>query len=458
MKLSSAKTTLPICILAAVVALAFAQENNKPTPASDPVTLISNVRIFDGKKGELSPVSNVLVRGNKIAKISTDPIPTDRRADTKLLDGGGKTLMPGLIDAHVHTMMESIPLQAGLSADIGYVNLVAAKAAEKQLLRGFTTVRDMGGASFALKRAIDEGVTPGPRIYPSGATISQTSGHGDYRPTTDLPRGTSDPLTYLERTGMTAIADGADAVLRSTREQLMKGATQIKLMAGGGVASNYDPLDVTQYTKAEIASAVAAAENWGTYVTVHAYTPAAIRTAVEAGVKCLEHGQLIDEDTAKLLAEKGIWWSLQPFMEDPAFPSAMPEGSPNRIKQLTMFAGTDTAYQLAKKHKIKVAFGTDNLFSAANAAAQGRQLTRLTKWFTPAEILVMATSSNAELLAMCGQRNPYPGKLGVIEEGAIADLLLINGDPTSDIKLIEDSETNIHLIMKDGKIYKNTAK
>lgn len=411
-----------------------------------------NVRIFDGKSPQLSAPSHVVVRGNLIERISADPI--EPEPDAIVIDGDGKTLMPGLIDAHVHTMMESIPLMKGLTSDIGYVTLVAARAAEKQLLRGFTTVRDLGGASMSLKAAIDEGIHHGPRIYPSGATISQTGGHGDFRLPNEVPADTNAPLSYMERTGMTMIADGADEVLKRTREQLRNGATQIKLMAGGGVSSSYDPLDVTQYTHAEFAAAVSAAENWGTYVTVHAYTPKAIRTAVEAGVKCLEHGQLIDEDTARLLAEKGVWWSLQPFIEDPATPSAFAEGSPNRIKQLQMQAGTDAAYALAKKFKIRTAFGTDMLFSPANAPRQGNKLAQLSKWFTPAEILKMATSDNAELLALCGPRNPYPRALGVVEAGAYADLLLVDGNPLEDISLVADPEKNFLVIMKDGVLYK----
>jgi len=442
--------------LLGVVVLAFAQNPEPAAPASA-VTVFSNVRIFDGKSATLSEPSHVLIRGNKIERISVEPIPTDRRADTTLIDGGGRTLMPGLIDAHVHTTMESLPLMKGLTSDIGYANLVAAKAAEKQLLRGFTSVRDLGGASYSLKKAIDEGIVPGPRIYPSGATLSQTGGHGDFRLPNDVPAEPAAPLSYLERTGMTIIADGADEVLKRSRELLMKGSTQLKLMAGGGISSNYDPLDVAQYTTAEFEAAVSAAENWGTYVTVHAYTPKAIRTAVEAGVKCIEHGQLIDDDTARLLADKGVWWSLQPFMDDPAAPSPFPEGSPNRVNQLEMYAGTDNAYLLAKKHGIKIAFGTDILFAPENAAGQGRQLTRLRKWFTPAEILVMATSTNAELLAFCGKRNPYPGKLGVVEEGAYADLILVDGNPLENLDLVADPEANFKVIMKDGTIYKNTT-
>ena len=455
------KLNAPLLIATAALGIFAAvnlsgQESGAPPAKSQRVTLFINVRIFDGKTDKLSVPSNVLVRGNMIETISTNPIPTDRSADTTIVDGKGKTLMPGLIDAHVHTMMESIPLMAGLTSDIGYITLVAARAAEKQLLRGFTSVRDLGGASMSLKSAIDQGLHDGPRIYPSGATISQTGGHGDFRMPNEVPEDANAPLTYMEKSGMTMIADGPDEVLKRVREQLRNGATQIKLMAGGGVASSYDPLDVTQYTPAEFTAAVSAAENWGTYVTVHAYTPKAIRTAVEAGVKCLEHGQLIDEDTAKFIAEKNVWWSLQPFMEDPDAPSAFPEGSPNRKKQLEMFAGTDTAYRLAKKYNIKTAFGTDNLFSAANAAFQGKMLTRLSKWYSNAEILRMATSGNAELLALSGPRNPYPGKLGVIEEGAYADILLVDGDPLTNIQLVADPDKNFTVIMKDGKIYKGT--
>jgi imidazolonepropionase-like amidohydrolase len=236
--------TLAICSIGiGLVVTPMAVGQNAPS-----TVLFENVRIFNGSDSALSEPSHVLVKGNKIERISASPIPVDRRADTKIIKGGGRTLMPGLIDAHVHTMMESISLQQGLSSEVSYMALVAGRAAEKQLLRGFTSVRDAGGPSFALKRAIDEGVIIGPRIYPSGAPISQTSGHGDYRSITELPRVRGSSGTYFDQIGMTAIADGVDEVLTRTRENLMRGATQIKVMAGGGVASNYDPLDVTQYT------------------------------------------------------------------------------------------------------------------------------------------------------------------------------------------------------------------
>jgi imidazolonepropionase-like amidohydrolase len=417
--------------------------------------IIENVRIFNGSSDRLSGPSNVLVVGNVIKSISTATIADPPDTALTRIQGGGRTLMPGLIDAHTHMMFSSLPQVALLTSDIGFVNLAAGKAATAMLLRGITSVRDLGGPVFGLKKSIDTGLVAGPRIWPAGAMISQSGGHGDFRLPTDLPAPPGS-FTYTERIGAAAIADDADTVRKRAREQLALGASQIKLMAGGGVASNYDPLDVTQYTVGELRAAVEAAENWGTYVTVHAYTPRAVRQAIEAGVKCIDHGQLLDDATARLMAEKGIWWSLQPFTGDG--PSAFPEGSPNRVKQLQMFSGTDNAYQLARKYKIKTAWGTDILFSAAALANQTRQLSKMATWYTPAEVLRMATADNAELLALSGERSPYPGKLGVVQEGALADLLLVDGDPIANIKLVEDPDRNFVMIMKDGRIYKNALR
>ena len=328
------------------------------------------------------------------------------------------------------------------------------RSAEDMLLRGFTSIRDLGGPVYGLKRGIDLGLVPGPRIWPSGAFISQSGGHGDFRLPNELPAAPGS-FSFSERVGAAAIADNPDAVRLRAREQLALGASQIKLMAGGGVASDYDPLDVTQYTVPELRAAVEAAENWGTYVTVHAYTPRAVRQAIEAGVKCIDHGQMLDEDTVKLMARTGTWWSLQPFVDTGRSP--YPEGSANRRKQLEMFAGTDTAYALAKKHKLKIAWGTDTLFNAETAATQGAQLAGMVRWFTPAEALRIATSGNAELLALSGLRSPYEGKLGVVEEGALADLLLVDGNPLENIDLVADAERNFMVIMKDGKIFKDAV-
>ena len=418
------------------------------------VTLFQNVRIFDGKSAALSAPSNVLVRGNTIERISVSPITVD--ANANVIAANGRVLMPGLIDAHWHAFMAATPQPLLMTADASYLHLLAARQAEATLMRGFTTVRDLGGPVFGLKRAIDEGVVTGPRIYPSGAFISQTSGHGDFRFSFEVPRTLGGPLSHSEVEGVAAIADSPDEVRLRAREQLRGGASQIKLMAGGGVASPYNPIESTQYTEAEIRAAVEAAENWGTYVTVHAYTPRAIRQAVAAGVKVIEHGQLIDEPTAKLLADKGIWWSLQPFLDDE---DASPLVNPvSRKKALEVFAGTDNAYKLAKKYKVKTAFGTDALFDARVASRQGAQLAKLVRWYTPAEALKMATADNGELMALSGFINPYPGKLGIVEEGALADLLLVDGNPLENIKLIEDPDKNFPVIMKDGRIYKNALR
>ena len=421
---------------------------------SETTTLFQNVRVFDGKSGTVSAASNVLIKGNIIASVSTADIAVDPKASPTIIAGGGRVLMPGLIEAHWHAMMVAPTFATALTADMGYINLLAGREAEATLMRGFTTVRDMGGPTFGLKRAIDEGIVAGPRIYPSGAFISQTAGHGDFRQLSDIPRTQNTPLSYAERIGVAAIADSPDEVRLRTRENLMRGASQIKLMAGGGVSSPFGPLDTTQYTEAELHAAVEAAEDWGTYVAVHAYTPRSIKRAIDAGVLCIEHGHLLDDATAKLMAEKGIWLSIQPFLDDE---DANPVHSPMmRARQLEVIAGTDRAYALAKKYKIKTAFGTDVLFDARLAGRQGAQLAKLVRWYTSGEALKMATGDNGQLLALSGLRSPYPGKLGVVEEGALADLLLVDGNPVENIELISDPARNFVVIMKDGKIFKNS--
>jgi len=427
----------------------------KAQSAPPKAVLFEKARVFDGVSDKLSAPSNVLVVGNLIKTVSTEPIDPPAGATLIRVQGQGRTLTPGLIDAHTHIMFATVPQLAILTTDIGYVNVAAVKAANDTLMRGFTTIRDMGGPAFGLKKGIDAGLATGPRIWPSGAFISQTGGHGDFRLPNDMPARPGD-YSYSERVGGAAIADDPDSVRKRAREQLALGASQIKLMAGGGVSSSYDPLDVTQYTVPELRAAVEAAENWGTYAAVHAYTPRAVRQAIEAGVKCIDHGQLLDEPTVALIAEKGVWWSLQPFLDDQDS-TPFPEGSPNRRKQLQMTSGTDNAYRLAKQYKTKTAWGTDTLFDAKLAARQGAQLSKLTRWYTSAEILKMATSDNAELLALSGLRSPYEGKLGVVQEGALADLLLMDGDPLANISLIENPAKNFLVIMKDGAIYKNTA-
>ena len=412
--------------------------------------LFRNVRIFDGHSAQLSQPSNVLVTGNVIATISADaPEP----AGATVIDGAGMTLMPGLIDAHWHTMLARPTADMAMLGDYGFLNFLAGVEAQATLLRGFTTVRDMGGPAFGLKQAVDSGLVPGPRIYPSGAMLTTTGGHGDFRFLTELPRHGGE-LTRSEEIHGSMIVDSPADVRMRVREQLMMGASQIKLTAGGGVASPHSPLDVSTFTEEELHAATEAAGNWGTYVAVHAYTPEAIKRAIDSGVKVIEHAHLMDDDSAKLMAERGIWLSTQPFTGQAEDWAGLTPDS--RAKLAQVLHGTDAMYALAKKYGIKTAFGTDILFDAATATQQGAWLARMQKWYTPAEALEMATATNAELLQLTGPRNPYPGRLGVVEEGALADLLLVDGDPTADLDLVADAATNFKVIMKDGKIFKNT--
>ena len=241
-------------------------------------------------------------------------------------------------------------------------------------------------------------------------------------------------------------------VQRRVREQLALGASQIKLTAGGGVSSP-GPMGITAFSDAELRAAVEAARNWGTYVNVHAYSTASVQQAIAAGVPVIDHGHLIDDATAKLMAAKGIWWSLQPFLDDE---DRIPQpDAARRAEGDEVIAGTDRAYALAKKYGIKTAFGTDILFDARMAKRHGAQLAKMVRWYTPAQALKMATGDNGQLLALSGMRNPYPGKLGVVEAGALADLLLVDGNPVENIKLLENPEKNLLVIMKDGKVYKN---
>ena len=443
--------TLALIVLSAS-ALAQSRVGSSANAVSEAV-LFKNVRVFTGNSDSVTSPVNVLIRDGVIERIDDEPLDGDAGGGALVFEGGGRILMPGLIDAHWHAMMAAMPLTTMLMADVGDINFVAGHEARKTLMRGFTSVRDLSGPAFALKRAIDSGMVEGPRIWPSGAMISQTGGHGDFRMPYEVPAARNAAPGRGEAINGGVIADGADEVRKRVREQLMLGATQIKLAAGGGVASMYDPIDVSQYTEEEFRAAVEAAENWDTYVTVHAYTPRAMQAAIRGGVKVIDHGQLMDEETARLMAQNGVWLSAQPFIDNEY---ANPQTGDGRAKQLQVFAGTDLAFQLAKKHGLKVAWGTDILFDPRMTANQGAILATTTRWYTPVEVLRMATSGNAELLAMSGARNPYPGKLGVVEEGALADLLLVDGDPTVDIELVADPEKNFLVIMKGGRVYKDS--
>lgn len=422
--------------------------SDEPRRSSRPLVLV-NLRLFDGTTSALRDGLQVRVFGDRIQDI----LPAgEAPGDAEVVDCGGRVLMPGLIDAHWHSMLCGISQMEAMVADVAYIHLVAAREAQNTLMRGFTTVRDAGGPSFALKRAVDEGLLFGPRIYPSGAMISQTSGHGDFRMRYEVTEAAGQ-LSHTERVGMAAIADGKDAVLRRAREQLMLGASQLKMMAGGGVTSAYDPIDSVQFTEEELRAGVAAAADWGTYVMVHVYNAAGIQRAIRAGVRSIEHGQLTDEETARMMADHGIWWSLQPFLGDE---DANPHADPrSHAKQMMVAQGTVRAYEMAQRLKVSTAWGTDILFSPHTLPDHGHMLAKLTRFYAPLDALCMATGRNGELLRLSGARNPYAAKVGVIEKDAMADLLVVDGDPSCSLDFLAQPEQSLQLIMKGGCIYKS---
>ncbi len=419
------------------------------TTASSQI-LIQNVSVWDGTSDHARTGQSVLIEGKLIKSITNSP---PQKTTATIIDGRGKMLIPGIIDAHTHLALPAPPDKLR-SEDQSYLAVLSVKAAEGVLMRGWTTVRDLGGPSQGLARAIDEGIVPGPRVYTSAMFISQTSGHGDFRGLNDPhPNmgGSSDPIGQR----YALLADGPAEVKRAVRESLRRGATAIKVMAGGGISSEYDPIDTTQYSVAELRAAVEAAADWNTYVAVHAYTDAAVRNALEAGVKVIEHGHLLSEDTLKLLKAKGAFLSSQSFGSVRKYIKSGQSGISG--KAAAVMAGTDNLMLTAKKLGIPVAFGTDSFGSLRRYEAAVSEFGYRLRWFTSLEILKQATSHNAKLLELTGPRNPYQeGPLGIIQPGAYADLLVVDGNPLEDVRVLENYATNIKLIMKDGVIYKNT--
>jgi len=416
------------------------------------VTLITNVNVFDGVNEKLIENANIVVTGNLITEVTTDDLAV---AGGKVIDGGGRTMIPGMIDAHWHMAYCCLLQNTVLTGDISEIAIAGAKAAEEVLLRGFTTVRDAGGNTFAIHKMIDRGDLVGPRMLPSGPPVTQTGGHLDYRPYNAVPSNPGDSLWYWYSNALMLQADGVPDVILRSREVMRLGATQIKIAAGGGVSSLYDPLDVRQYTRAELEAFVEVADTYNTYVLAHIFTDDAAKIALEAGVKSIEHGNLLTEDTLKLMKKKGAWLSVQPIINDE---DAIQFADPVSTKKfIEVTDGTDRTIGLAKKLGVKMAFGTDMLFDAVLSRKQGAFVAKMKRWFTPYEIMKLVTSNNAELMYLSGPRLPYrAGPLGVIRKGAYADLILVDGNPLENIDLVSDAETNFDLIMKDGKIYKNT--
>lgn len=415
-------------------------------------TLIKGARIFDGVGPELIDGQDVLVRDGKIASIGKNLSPP---ADATVVDAAGRVMTPGFTDVHYHLALCSAQvsdLQGSLAPDLDFIGILASQEAERLLMRGFTSIRDVGGASWGAKLAADRGLIDGPRIWPSLRVISQFGGHGDANPRFMAPREFGGPENNMERFRYSRIVNGRSEVLAATRENLKQGASQIKMHLAGGVGTEFDPIDGRQFTDDEIRAAVEVAEGFGTYVVAHTYTPDGVMAAVNAGVKSIEHGNLIDDATARAMAENGVWLSPQVVV----YLTFNPDLGEARLEKGRMVReGLDNMFKLAKKHNLKIAFGTDVVVNSKACADQNREFVERTKWFTPAEILAQATSLSGELLQLSGKRNPYPGPIGVVKEGAHADLLLINGNPLEDISILTKPHENLDLIMKGGKIFKN---
>lgn len=422
-------------LLGTVLALAGAAATPALAQTPPAKILFRQARLFDGKSNSLQSNVQVLVEGNRIAPVDTGNAPPP--VDATIIDCGGRMLMPGLIDAHWHTLFCAVPVTALLSGDPATMFTSSTAEANRTLQRGFTTVRDLGGPVFSFKQAIDTGVIPGPRIFPSGAMITTTGGHADLRMPRDVPRDPARLSMFETISG--AITDSVGELGMRVRERLFQGASQIKLVGGGGVSSPRSPLDMTTFSEDDLKAAVAIARDWNTYVAprlrarshparhfrgrrLHRARPPDRRAERAA------HGREGDLAQHATLPERGRFGS-----PDRAEPRADAPG-------LRQHAAALWAHPQARHQD---GLGIRPAVLARDDAAQGVMLTHLSQWYSNAEALRMATSGNAELLTLSGPRTPYAGKLGVVEPGALADLLVVNGNLLDDIKLIEQPDRNL---------------
>jgi imidazolonepropionase-like amidohydrolase len=439
--------------------------------------LFTNVHVFDGVNEGRIENANVLVEGNLITAVSAEPLVV---ANAVIIDGGGRTLMPGLIDAHVHLNMQF----GGHGTDRGIqgmqnmtweeIGALAYEAAREYLPAGVTTVRDLCGMSQGLRKHIDAGALEGPRIYTSGACLGQSSGHGDWRwgPAVLRDDGSKSNLELL---GFTKLTDGADEVLRATRNNLAGGADFVKMMSGGGVTSERDPIESVQGTIEELSAMVIGTSQFGTVAAVHAYHDESVRNALEAGVVSIEHGNLMAEpETFKMVAEAGAWVvpAMAAFAEDIfKHPYYGNPDLPAYEKVRKIIVNADNWVKLANEYEINLGFGSDSVVTTKDGWRQTRDF-QITQWgrsFGNFKTLRAMTSDNGKLMALTGDMNPYPGAmLGVIAEGAFADIILVEGNPLEDLSLVgastemfgdsrpTSSVDTIPFVMKDGVIYKNT--
>jgi imidazolonepropionase-like amidohydrolase len=412
--------------------------------------LFTNVNVWDGTSDNLKNNMNVLVEGNLIKKIGPN---ISASIDVMIVDGGGKTLMPGLIDMHTHLMFKYGVRVTRTDMDHASAGAAALETMQLYLQMGYTTLREVGGNSLGLARSVAAGRIQGPRIYSSGGAISSISGHNDLAMLTESPHD-----DVFSKRGDSNIATGPIEVREKVRTVLRGGATHIKLMVGGGVASDFDPLETTTMTEDEIRSAVEAAADFGTYTCAHAYTDESVNRYLDAGGRVVEHGFLISEETVKRMADLGAVMSLQAYVAYEVFknPEEIPGFSAeNARKGRQVHEGADRMLGWVAKHGVRTFAGAD-MWTYDIIPIMPQDMVVRKRWFDDVEILKQNTSYAAEQLAKSGPKNPYKeGPLGVIAEGSYADLLLIDGNPLKDVSILVDYENNIKIIMKDGKIYKN---
>ena len=405
--------------------------------------LFTGGRFLDPRQDELRDGIEVLVEDDRVKEVSDCPI---QSASVTRIALGGRTLMPGLIDAHLHVFLNEVNVAALDAVPLTLLAINGSVALQKSLMRGFTSVRDTAGGDFGIKTAVDRDLIPAPRLFISGQAISQTGGHGDYRKRTQKSFGCDccSGLSYTSR-----IADGVPEVVKAVRDELRKGADFIKIMVSGGVASQLDPLESLQYRMDEIEAATEETAHWGTYVAAHAYSAQAVMRAVTGGVRTIEHGNLIDEPTAALMARKGAF--LVPTLI--AYDSMRRRGRDYGLSEyslqkneVVLEAGL-RSLDLARKAGVKIGFGTDLLGQLQND--QCLEFTIRAQLMSPAEVIRQATIVNAEILMR-------QGHLGELVPGAFADLLVVDGNPLADLKVLQDEGRHLPAIMKGGRFYKNT--
>jgi imidazolonepropionase-like amidohydrolase len=404
--------------------------------------LFRNFQLLEPDFGELRGGYELLVEGETIKEVSDKPI---KAAKADVVDCGGRTMMPGLIDSHVHVMLSEVNIRYLEAVPLTLMTARAARLMLGMLNRGFTSVRDTGGADWGMKTAIEQGDIPGPRLYIAGAAIGPTGGHSDPRRRTDFGMRCHccDAMRFAMRT-----SDGVSEVLKSVREQMRQGADHIKIMMSGGVASPYDPLDSLQFSPDEVAAAVQEAHAFGRYVCAHAYTPEAMTRAAHAGVRVIEHGNLIDDKTAKLMAEKGMFMvaNLVTYyaMRERAAEFGM--NSDMLAKNDLVIDGGLRSLEICKRAGVPVAYGTDLL--GALQVEQSQEFTIRAQVMSAIEIIRAATTIGARIVRQ-------EGKIGTLKTGAYADLLLVDGDPLKNLGLLQEQGKYLAAIMKGGKFHKN---